>query len=140
MEALQTRDFGSKVYKRSRKAYAMECTFEYFVSLLVTEAFLAKVLTSIGVSDGMIQIISTLIALSQLFQFFSIFVVQKITNTKRFVVLFHTIGQLLFMALSSRSYPLQRSIRRRLPLRVFRSRILETISLPILFITGVTLT
>ena len=99
MEALQERDFGSKVYKRSRKAYAMECTFEYFVSLLVTEAFLAKVLTSIGVSDGLIQIISTLIALSQLFQFFSIFVVQKITNTKRFVVLFHTIGQLLFMAL-----------------------------------------
>ncbi|MBQ9760323.1 MAG: MFS transporter [Clostridia bacterium] len=99
MEALQGHDFASKEYRRSRRAYAAECTFEYFVSLLVTEAFLSKVLLSIGMSDGLIQVVSTLIALSQLFQFFSIFVVQRITNTKRFVVLFHTVGQLLFMAL-----------------------------------------
>ena len=99
MEALQERDFGSKEYKRSRKAYAMECTFEYFVSLLVTEAFLAKVLTSIGMSDALIGVVSTLIALSYLFQFFSVFVVQKICNTKRFVIIFHSLGQLFFMAL-----------------------------------------
>ena len=92
-------DYGNKVYKRSRKAYAMECTFEYFVSLLVTDAFLAKVLLSIGMTPGAIQPVATLIALSQLFQLFSIFVVQKISNVKRFVVPIHTVGQLLFMVL-----------------------------------------
>lgn len=92
-------DYGSKVYKRSRRAYAMECTFEYFVSLLVADAFLAKVLLSIGMTAEEIQPISTLIALSQLFQLFSIFVVQRITNVKRFVVIIHMIGQLFFMAL-----------------------------------------
>ena len=97
-EAVQP-DFGSKVYKRSRKAYAMECTFEYFVSLLVTDAFLAKVLLSIGMSPGAIQPVATLIALSQLFQLFSIFIVQKISNVKRFVVPIHMVGQLFFMVL-----------------------------------------
>lgn len=92
-------DYGSKVYKRSRRAYAMECTFEYFVSLLVADAFLAKVLLSIGMTAEEIQPISTLIALSQLFQLFSIFVVQKISNVKRFAVIFHMIGQLFFMVL-----------------------------------------
>lgn len=92
-------DYGCKAYKRSRKAYAMECTFEYFVSLLVTDAFLAKVLLSIGMSPGAIQPVATLIALSQLFQLFSIFVVQRITNVKRFVIPIHMAGQLFFMLL-----------------------------------------
>lgn len=96
---LSEKNFNSKEYKRSRKAYCIECAFEYFVSLLVVDAFLAKVLTSIGVEDSLIGVISSLIALSQLFQLFSVFVVQKISNTKRFVVLFHSIGQLLFMVL-----------------------------------------
>ena len=96
---LLEKDFQSKEYKRSRKAYCIECAFEYFVSWLVVDAFLAKVLTAIGVEDSLIGVISSLIALSQLFQLFSVFVVQKISNTKRFVVLFHSIGQLLFMVL-----------------------------------------
>ncbi len=102
MDALQEKDFSSKEYKRSRKAYMTECAVEYFVSLLVIETFLAKVLQYIGLDDSTIGIISSLIALialSQLFQLFSVFVVQRIRNTKRFVVLFHSIGQLLFMAL-----------------------------------------
>ena len=93
------KDFQSKEYKRSRVSYMMECTFEYFVSIFVIEAYLAKVLQYIGVNDSLIGIISSLISLSQLFQLFSIFVVQRISNTKRFVVPFHMIGQLLFMSL-----------------------------------------
>lgn len=99
MNQLPERDFSSKDYKRSRLAYVTECTAEYFVSLLVIESFLAKVLQYIGLDDSTIGIISTLAALSQLFQFFSIFAVQRIRNTKRFVVFFHTIGQLFFMVL-----------------------------------------
>ena len=99
MDSLQQREYSSKEYKRSRRAYICECTFEYFVSLLVTDAFLAKVLLSIGMSDEVIQPIATLIALSQLFQLFSIFAVQRITNVKRFVIPIHFLGQLFFMAL-----------------------------------------
>ena len=44
---LLEKNFDSKEYKRSRKAYCIECAFEYFVSLLVVDAFLAKVLTAL---------------------------------------------------------------------------------------------
>ena len=37
-----TKIFDSKAYKRSRKAYMAQCTIEYFVSILVADAFLAK--------------------------------------------------------------------------------------------------
>ena len=89
--------YNSPEYKRSRNAYTLECAFEYFVALLVSGAFLSKLLLSIGMSDALIGIISSFISLSYLFQFFSIFVVQRITNTKRFAVLFHSLGQVLFM-------------------------------------------
>ena len=95
----KTNEFESTAYKRSRWAYTFECAFEYFVSLLVAGAFLAKILTNIGMTDDLIGIVSSFISLAFLFQFFSVFVVQKISNTKRFVILFHSIGQLFFMAL-----------------------------------------
>ena len=93
----KTEIFMQPDYKRSRWAYTFECAFEYFVSLLVSGAFLSKLLLSIGMSDALIGIISSFISLSYLFQLFSIFVVQRITNTKRFAVLFHSLGQVLFM-------------------------------------------
>ena len=55
------KDFNSIEYKRSRNAYMAQCTVEYFVSLLVTDAFLAKLLSSIGISDMIIGIISSFI-------------------------------------------------------------------------------
>lgn len=91
--------YASPAYKRSRRAYALECAFEYFVRLLVTEAFLAKLLGSMGISDAMIGIISSFISLAFLFQLFSIFIVQRISNTKRFVVIFHELSHLFFMLL-----------------------------------------
>ena len=91
--------YGTKDYKRSRKAYCIECAFEYFVSLMVTDSFLAMLLRNIGVSESMIVIVSSLISLAFLFQFFAIFAVQKITNTKRFAIIFHFASQLVFMSL-----------------------------------------
>ena len=38
-----------------------QCTFEYFVSLLVADAFLAKLLTEIGMNDFLVGIISSFI-------------------------------------------------------------------------------
>lgn len=91
--------FDAPEYKRSRRAYMVECSFEYFVSLLVADAFLAKLLTSIGMSDAMIGIISSFVTLAFVIQFFSIFVAQRVVNTKRFVMTFHIASRLLFMSL-----------------------------------------
>ena len=52
--------FADPAYRRSRKAYTIECAFEYFVTILVGDAFLAKLLSAIGLSDAFIGIISSL--------------------------------------------------------------------------------
>ena len=91
--------YQSPACRRSRKAYVMECTFEYFVSILVTGAFLARLLTAIGISDALIGVISSFVSLAFLCQLFSIFVVQRIRNTKRFVIFFHALSRMFFMGL-----------------------------------------
>ena len=91
--------YDSAAYKRSRMAYKWECTFEYFVALLVGDAFLANLLKYIGFSDAETGIISSLITLAFLFQLVSVFVARKITNTKLFAILFHTTSQIFFMSL-----------------------------------------
>ena len=75
-------NYNSPEYKRSRAAYMAQCTFEYFVSLLVADAFLAKVLTALGMSDFLVGIISSFISLSFVFQllsFVSVCITQTIT-------------------------------------------------------------
>ena len=91
--------FDSKDYKRSRMAYLIECAFEYFVALLVSDAFLVKLLQDIGMDDATVGIMSSLISLAFVFQLFSIFVVQRISNTKVFAIIFHFASQVFFMAL-----------------------------------------
>ncbi len=93
---MDTSVYDSKEYRRSRWAYGIECTFEYFVMLLVGDAFLAKLLTSMGVPDATVGIIASMVSLAFLFQLVSVFVVQRIRNTKCFAVLFHSLGQLTF--------------------------------------------
>ena len=99
MDNTQNQLYDSSAYKRSRMAYRFECTFEYFVAILVGDAFLAKLLTDMGFSDAETGIISSLITLAFLFQLVSIFVVRKITNTRLFAIIFHTASQVLFMSL-----------------------------------------
>lgn len=90
-------NFDSKEYKRSRSAYMWQCAFEHFVSLLAADAFLAKVLTALGISDSLTGIISSFISLSFVFQLLSVFIMQFKTNVKKFVIVFDTACQLLFM-------------------------------------------
>ncbi len=92
-------DYNSKEYKRSRAAYAAQCTFEYFVTLLVADAFFAKLLTHLGISDSVIGILTSLVSLAFIFQLFSIFIVQKIRNVKKTAIIFSSLFQLLFMFL-----------------------------------------
>jgi len=74
-----------------------QCTLEYFVSLLVTDAFLAKLLSSLGVGDAMVGIISSFISMAFVIQLISIFVVKSRISTKKLVITFDTISQVFFM-------------------------------------------
>lgn len=91
--------FDSPDYKRSRSAYLMECAFEYFTAILVTDAFLAKLLSYLGLSDALVGIISTFVTLACIFQLFAMLAVQRIASTKRYVVIFHMLGRILFCTL-----------------------------------------
>lgn len=91
--------YESPEYKRSRAAYMAQCTFEYFISLLVTDAFLAKLLTHIGISDSVIGIISSLITFSFLFQLLAIYLMAHLKDTKKTVILFDSLSQLFFLGI-----------------------------------------
>lgn len=98
MEHLMNR-FEATAYKRSRVAYIIQCTVEYFVSLLVTDAFLAKLLTHMGISDAMIGIISSFISLAFVIQLASIAILRNKVSTKKLVIIFDTLSIFFFMFL-----------------------------------------
>ena len=72
--------FDTKEYRLSRGAHIAQCMFDYVISLLAADAFLAKLLNYVGMSDSLIGIISSITALSFLFQLLSIWYVKKIRN------------------------------------------------------------
>ena len=91
--------YSSAEYRKTRIAYISEVTFEYFVSLLVTDAYLANLLRYMGIGDGMIGIISSLISFAFLFQLVAVVAVKHIVNVKRTAIFFHFASQLFFMSL-----------------------------------------
>lgn len=91
--------YDSKEYKKSRFAYKMECTFEYFVTLLVADAYLSSLLTAIGMPDSMIGIVSSIASVAFCFQLFTMMFVQRIRNVKTFSTIIHIIGRLFYVAL-----------------------------------------
>lgn len=91
--------YNSLEYKRSRGAYMVECTIQYFISLLVTDTFLAKLLTSIGISDALTGIISSFISMAFVIQLMSIFLIKIKISTKKLVIIFDTISIFFFMTL-----------------------------------------
>ena len=91
--------FETPAYKRARKAYILQCAMEYFVSLLVTDVFLAKLLTDVGIGDGMVGIISSFITLAFVFQFLTLFIVKINVSAKKLVMIVDTISIFFFMLL-----------------------------------------
>ncbi len=81
------------VFKTSRIMYTLEAAFEYFISILISGAYLAKLTTTIGISDSMTAVLSTITSLASSFQLISIFIAHKV-RPKRFVAL-ATLAQLL---------------------------------------------
>lgn len=91
--------FASKEYKISRGAYKAQCAFDYFISLLVSDAFLSKLLTYIGLSDSATGIISSIISVTFLFQLFSLGFARKIKSIKKTVITLDTFSQFFFLCL-----------------------------------------
>ena len=95
MPQTESPDFDSPSYRQSRRAYAAQCTLEYLVSLLVADAFLAKLLNRLGLDDATVGIISSLVSLSFLIQLLSLFLYRLNWNAKKLVLVFYPISQLL---------------------------------------------
>ena len=92
-------DLSLPIYQKSRKAYTVQCTVEYFVSLLVTDTFLAKLLTNIGVEDWLVGIISSFVSLAFIFQLLSLLFSSSRISKKGTVLIFDTVSMLFFMLL-----------------------------------------
>lgn len=86
------------IYKKDRVLYIIEAALEYFISLLITDAFLATLLTKNGITDSVAGIITQLASLSFSAQLCAVFV-RKDTGKKRFVTFMHLINQMLFVLL-----------------------------------------
>ncbi len=91
--------FDSAPYQRSRSVYRIQCTLEYFISLLITDAYLAKLLTYLGLSDSLAGVVSSLSSAAFLFQLLAIPLVQRMRNTKRTCVIAALVSQSLFLSL-----------------------------------------
>ncbi|MBE5751058.1 MAG: MFS transporter [Clostridiales bacterium] len=83
------------IYKASRFLYILEAAFEYFISILVGGAYLAKVTSAIGVSDSLTGILTAFVSLGCGFQMVAIFIANK-RPVKGWVSLLHIVNQTFF--------------------------------------------
>ncbi len=92
-------DFNSREYRQSRSAYIIQSVFEYFLTILVADAFLAKLLTYIGISDSLIGIIASFINIAFIFQICSLFIVRLKIKKKAFLIITYALSFSSFMLL-----------------------------------------
>lgn len=83
------------IYRKSRFYYILEAAVEYFIAILVGTTYLAKLTTSIGISDGVTGILTSFISLGFGFQIFALFIAHK-KPIKKTVTIMHLINQLCF--------------------------------------------
>ena len=85
-------------YGFTRLLFIIEAAAEYFISLIVTGAYLARLTGILGMSDGMTAILSNFVSLGCGFQMVAVFVFRK-KSVKKGVTWLLVITQLLFMML-----------------------------------------
>lgn len=83
------------VYKKSRVFYILEAALEYFISILVTGAYLAKLTSSLGMKDSLTGILTSFVSLGCGFQIIAIALANK-RPVKRWVTALHSVNQLAF--------------------------------------------
>lgn len=91
--------YSSRAYKQSRSAYSAQCLFEYFISILCSDAFLAKLLKDIGLSDAVTGLLSSFISFTFFFGLLAIPLAGRLKKVKKPVITLDTLSQLLFAAL-----------------------------------------
>lgn len=94
---IQVENETSPALKRSRFMYICEAALEYLIAILVSGSFLATLTKSLGMSDSLTGVLSSVISLGCLFQLLS--AVYRRQQVKRFVMILSVFNQLLFMLL-----------------------------------------
>ena len=85
-------------YRVTRILYVIEAMLEYFITILTSGAYLAKLTTSIGISDSMTAILSTLGSMAAAFQVLSVYLSHK-TPVKKWVIPLQATNQLMLSML-----------------------------------------
>ena len=85
-------------YGVSRVLYWLEAAFAYFIDILAGGAFLAKLTSEIGISDGMTAILTSLTSLAGVAQLFSIYLSHK-APYKRFVIPIMLFAEIIYAGL-----------------------------------------
>lgn len=86
---------GGDIYRRSRLLYIAEAALEYFIAILVGEAYLAKVATAVGFSNALTGILTAFTALGTACQLTALFIPRG-KPVKRWVTWLHLLNQLFF--------------------------------------------
>ena len=82
-------------FRISKLMYIIEALLEYYISILVTGTYLAKLTTTIGISDSTTALLSSIATFSGMFQLVSIYLAQR-TPLKRWLIPMSVLTQLLF--------------------------------------------
>ena len=87
-----------KMFNRTNVLYIAEAGLEYLIAILISGAYLAKLTTSLGFSDGLTAILSSFVALGYGFQLLSMVFFKSGKRVKWKVCIMHIINQLFFMS------------------------------------------
>lgn len=90
------RRYGSTEQK-DQLMYIFEAALEYLISILAAGSYLATLTGTLGISDSLTGVLSSVISLGCLFQLLS--VIHRPRRVKRFVVAMSVLNQLLFLML-----------------------------------------
>lgn len=83
-------------YRTSRLCYIIEAALEYFISIMVTGAYLARITSSLGFSDSLTGILSSFVSLGCVFQLGAIGLFRNTRLVKRPILRLHILNQTLF--------------------------------------------
>ena len=86
------------IYKSSRICYVIEETVAYLITLLISDAYLARLTSTLGFSDSLTALLGSFVNLGCIFQLLAIAVFRR-GRVKRKATVLYIIHQLLFMLL-----------------------------------------
>ncbi|MBQ2916438.1 MAG: MFS transporter [Clostridia bacterium] len=89
-------NLSTKQGKISRGAYIAEAALEYFISIMITGAYLTNLLNDIGFSTAAQTVISSLVTMTFSAELFSVLLIHKTSSVKRWVTAWNFFNQMLF--------------------------------------------